>query len=142
MVKIRIAGSSYAGQGLWSHTNDIGARVRRSPQQMSRPFENTSIKKQGQFQNSIFIEWNKLTTPNETGNSYIFEYILKTDARNNEYKEVYRGLDTSHIIYKPRQGTTYSFRVQARNVYGFGPLSDPLTVQTGSPPGPMQPIIS
>ena len=95
---------------------------------MARPFENTSIKKQGQFQNSIFIEWNKLTTPNETGNSYIFEYILKTDRGNNEFKEVYRGLDASHIIYKPRQGTTYTFRVQARNVYGFGPLSDELTV--------------
>jgi len=49
LVKIRISASSYAGSGPWSHLNEIGAHVRQKPLKMKRPFENGSIKLQGQF---------------------------------------------------------------------------------------------
>jgi len=59
-----------------------------------------------------------------------------------KFKEIYRGLDSAHILYRPRQGSEYRFRVAARNVYGFGEKSDALVVRTGSPPGAMVPVKS
>jgi len=59
-----------------------------------------------------------------------------------KFKEIYTGLDAAHILYRPKQGSEYKFRVAARNVYGFGPKSDALVVRTGSPPGKMQPVRS
>jgi len=50
------------------------------------------------------------------------------------------GITNEYIYYDVTPGTLYEFRVRGRNVYGFGPWSELLTIQTGDRPDRMPPI--
>lgn len=47
-------------------------------------------------------------------------------------------LDYSNLITGLDQGLDYKFQVRAKNVYGYGPLSDVVTIRASDVPDAMQ----
>lgn len=50
------------------------------------------------------------------------------------------GVSIEYIYYDVTPGNRYDFRVRGKNVYGYGPWSDELTIQTGDRPDRMPPL--
>ena len=46
----------------------------------------------------------------------------------------YTGNNNYYVEWKTKQGPEYRYRVRAKNIYGLGPWSDTLIVQTGTVP--------
>ena len=144
IIKIRIAAKSFAGLGQWSELSKRGVRTRGPPAKMPAPKENVSKLIREDVRDIIYVQWDPMKTAAMAGYSWILGYQLKMaiDGTTKSFEEVYRGQSTSHIIYKPKKGTTYRFIVRARNIYDQGAYSEELVVRTGTQPGEMDEITS
>lgn len=65
-IAVRVQALNHAGAGPWSRENTTGVQIRGKPGKMSPPVRGQSADNQ-----AISIEWNKLTTAEEHGNSAI-----------------------------------------------------------------------
>lgn len=106
---------------------------------MSAPTRNTATST-----SKIVVDWSPLTSPNNGGSS-ITSYFLEWDAGTN-------GVTWTEIVgYSPVStattyeitggasglvsGASYKFRVTARNIFGWGPVSSVATIKASSSPG-------
>ena len=72
-----------------------------------------------------------MTTGSTTGNSEVLSYNLWWDDGSGTVNiDLIDELITSYIVEGLSGGEEYKFQVRARNIYGYGPLSDVLTVIT------------
>ena len=72
------------------------------------------------------IEWTELITASETGDSPILSYSLEYDQGTNSWVTVIGDpenylLNTVIIMDSVVAGTLYTFRIRAKNVYGWSP---------------------
>jgi len=97
-----------------SVANSIGARIRVSPSQMAAP---TIVL---QTDTTIKVKWVELIGT-QTGNSPILSYNLYWDnASGTTVYELLDALVTEFTVTGLTGGQNYSFKVRARNVYGYG----------------------
>lgn len=87
---------------------------------------------------SIQIVWTALTTAAETGSSAITSYHLQwdQDGSGTTYYDLV-GLSTtytqtSYVISALPAGSSYNFKVRARNRWGFGPFSASTLIQSST----------
>lgn len=91
----------------------------------------------------IVVEWSSLSSPNN-GGSDITSYFLEWDAGTNgvTYTEIVGYSPVSNATsYEVTgnstglvSGASYKFRVTARNIFGWGPVSSVATIKASSKP--------
>jgi hypothetical protein len=121
-VEVRLSARNAYGWGASSAVNTDGARVRVEPSQVAQPVLTSVTEAQ------IAISWTALASPDD-GESAILSYVVYWD--NGGGTPTYPLLDalqTSVSVDGLTGGTTYRFKVRARNIYGFGPWSPELAV--------------
>ena len=93
--------------------------------------------------NTITVEWTELTGA-QTGNSDILSYNLYwNDGSGDLTIELCDSLRTSFTVTSLIGSTTYSFKVRAFNIYGYGEFSDVYQVVASDLPGkPVIPTVS
>lgn len=85
--------------------------------------------------NSIELLWTKLPTSPGNGNSPITGYKVYWDETG--YYMLLAGVnsgDTTVLVTPGVQGKNYNFKVQAFNIYGDGPLSEPFMITPAAEP--------
>ena len=88
--------------------------------------------------NQIEVNWLALTTPLEIGNSPILSYMLLWDNNSGSVDITVTDSDTlTSLITGLDQGNDYKFKVSARNIYGYGPFSDEVTIRASDVPDAM-----
>lgn len=108
------AQNSYGFAKQPSISNTDGARIRITPSQMAAP---TIVL---QTDTTIQVKWVELSGA-QTGNSPILSYNLYWDnASGSSVYELVDSLVTTFTVTGLTGGLNYSFKVRARNVYGYG----------------------
>lgn len=88
----------------------------------------------------IGLTW---SPPEFSGGSPIIDYtVWYDDGRGDDTFEVRQsGLQLSYTALSLVQGTTYKFKVKARNLYGFSEFSDAVSILAAQPPAvPSAPV--
>lgn len=82
----------------------------------------------------ITINWSKVTAPKD-GDSRILAFNVQWDYGTSGFAWEDVNLPVQSFTSAKvsaqdgvTQGTSYMFRVRARNIYGFGPFSDPVKI--------------
>lgn len=102
---------------------------------MTAPFEGPATN-----ENQIEVSWTALTG-DDTGNSEILSYNLYWDHGTGTTDIfVIDSLVTSTIISGVTPGSTYKFKVRAKNIYNYGTFSDETTIKASDVPATMEPI--
>lgn len=90
--------------------------------------------------NQIQINWSALTG-SSTGNSAILSYNLYwNNGAGATTITVVDSLVTTYTITGLTTGTTYKFKVRARNIYGYGSFSSDVDIIASSVPDTMNPV--
>jgi len=89
--------------------------------------------------NQIHVTWTAFSGPLDNGNSAITSYVLYWDQGTSTYVELLGDasdyLGTSYIKSTGiTTGTTYSFKVKARNQWGDGLFSSVVSIVAASAP--------
>jgi hypothetical protein len=122
LVAVRLSARNAYGWGATSALNTAGAQVRVEPTQMAAPAQTAVTEAQ------ISIEWPALTSPDD-GNSAVLAYTVYWDnGGGTPSLPLLDALQTSVSVDGLTGGTTYRFKVKARNIYGAGPWSTELAV--------------
>lgn len=115
LVKARVRAHNSRGWGAYSNANTAGAKVRTVPSQMATPTISSYS------DTSISITWTALTSPTN-GNSDITGYELLWDNGSGSDPSItlVNSLTNSYTVPSNMltPGTTYKFKIRARNVYG------------------------
>jgi len=124
LVKFRVSAYNTNGWGQASSVNTDGARVRTVPR-----FMNPVVRDAATNDQQMFVYWSQLESLADMGDSEIISYGLEWD--NGSSQSVWTPLQgymsnqllTEFISQDVTRGTAYSFRLQSRNVYGWGAYS-------------------
>jgi len=82
--------------------------------------------------------WSSLASGIETGSSPILAYNLWWDSNSGTVNiDLYESLATSYTVSGLVPGALYQFKVRAKNIYGYGPFSDVVTLQPDAVPDTM-----
>jgi len=133
VIKVRVMATNGAGAGPWSDPNadQDSARVRQRPAKMDPPRQDQKI---SVLPNQIAIYWDQLSIGGlPSGGSPITEYVLDENAGNG-WTNVRDDMSTTFIKKNATAKKEYKFRIAAKNIYGTGPKSDPITLSTGQRP--------
>jgi hypothetical protein len=85
---------------------------------------------------SLGITW----TPGSSNGSPIIDYRIVMAIETGSYQVLATSTTNSFVVISLEPGTTYSFKVQARNSYGSSGYSNPLTLKCASvPDAPYEP---
>ena len=121
------------GQGAWSQANSGGARIRVIPGKMS-----PVVKDEASTATSLVLNWSSLISDTETGNSEILAYNVWWDSNTGTVNiDLFEGLTLTYTVSGLVPGNEYKFAIRARNIYGFGPYSDIVTLQPDAVPDMM-----
>jgi len=127
LVQAQVRAQGRNGWGAWSSLNSAGVTVQTEPGPMTPPAEG-SLTSEAQIE----AEWAALTTPAETGGATIASYNLEWHAGGPDPLATWVSLagdlsdypGTSYVVTSGIvRGATYSFRLRARNVWGWGARS-------------------
>jgi Fibronectin type III domain len=96
---------------------------------------------------SIYISWIPITSSNQTGAQAILSYSLESDQATGNWISIIgnpsRSLALNIVITTGiTPGLTYSFRLRALNINGWGAYSTITTVIPSNVPSKMTPAIS
>lgn len=101
---------------------------------------NAPIKDPSSTESQIVVTWSPLTLPADTGDSTILSYNLEWDFGSG-YQSLIglstNSLATSFTVSSVSAGTSYNFRLKAKNIYGFGPYSSVTTIVASGIPSQM-----
>jgi hypothetical protein len=122
LVEVRASARNSYGWGTASDATTVGARIRREPDTMAAPVA------VGVAEARIDLQWSALSAP-ENGNSEVLAYSLYWDNGSGTTGiALLDALVTSASVPGLTGGTTYRFKVRARNLYGPGAFSPELVV--------------
>lgn len=117
------------GWGAYQTVTSAGATAKTIPDTMATPTKGSTSN-----ENQIEVDWSALSSPNN-GDSSIISYNLQWDAgtSGNTWTDIigaspYSTVTTYTISSGITSGSTYRFRVRARNIYGLGSFSSELSV--------------
>lgn len=134
LVVVRITASNSEGSSGASTVNSSGARIATEPQSPTLSQGTTSS-------SSIQVTWNSLSTAAETGNSAIISYNLEWDEGDGDgdftelVGETSDFTSTSHSISSGLvAGTSYIFRIRAKNAHGWSVYSSELSIIAANEP--------
>jgi len=134
LIEVRVSASNMMGQGSWSLSNTQGVTTRAVPAKMQSVIKNEIAS----TATSLQVMWLPLTEFEETGNSDIIGYELFWDASTGTTNiKLVEDEILSFTIGSLVAGNVYRFRVRAKNVYGYGPLSDESLIVPDSVPAMM-----
>lgn len=138
LVQFRVTAYNVNGWGESSEPNTDGATVRTAPRFMNPPLRNpTTNDKQ------MFVYWEPISSYEETGGSEIVSYGLQWDAGTSGVTwsdlEGYmvNMVKTEFTASQIDAGSIYQFRLQARNIYGWGDFSTPKSIAAAGIPEQM-----
>lgn len=118
---IEVRATAYNSYGFALQPSDInsaGAVMRRVPDQMAPPSEVSST------ENTIVVQWQSLSGL-EAGDSDILSYNLYWDDASGALDiELIDAIANTFTVTGLVGGNNYSFKVRARNIYGYGAFSD------------------
>jgi len=122
LVAVRASARNSYGPGSTSDATTVGARIRREPDTMAAPVA------VGTAEARIDLAWSALSAP-ANGNSEVLAYSLYWDNGGGTTGIALQdALATSASVPGLTGGTTYRFKVRARNLYGPGGFSAELVV--------------
>lgn len=130
------------GWNTASSPNTAGATIQTEPVQMSSPTRGSSTS-----QTQIEVSWTALSSASDTRGSSITTYHLQWDAGSNggTWSDLI-GLTSNYVsttFYVTSgltAGTSYQFKVRAKNAYGYGDYSSPTTIVASDKPGQMSTV--
>lgn len=133
LVVVKIRARNSIGMAIeFSDENTLGARIQVVPSKMQNVFEGAATD-----DTRIQINWNSLTG-DQTGGTTILSYNLEMQVagvwielvgQTTYYKQTLFLIQTNIV-----SGQSYSFRVRARNKWGYGPFSDADVIEASSKP--------
>ncbi|CDW74138.1 pa14 multi-domain protein [Stylonychia lemnae] len=138
LIQVRVAAANSKGTGPWSSLLTLGAKVRTIPQAVANPTRGTAT---NEFQ--IQVNWAAQVPGIATGNSDILSYELYWDSGNSGAGttiEIIEAQTTTYTIVGLIASRSYTFKVRAKNIYGYGPFSSPSTIKTTDKPYTMDPV--
>lgn len=98
----------------------------------------TSLVNEDPTNSDVLLSWSKLESGRATGNSEIESYQLvfdKSETFGTNFIVIYESQDTTSFLQTGLdQGTRYRFKINAKNIYGYGEFSSDLTVITEGKP--------
>lgn len=129
LVEVRASARNAFDWSIVSPTNTAGAKIRSVPYQMSKPTV-TSLS-----ESVVDLSWTALTSPT-TGNSAILSYQVYWDNGGGTPNiQLLDALQTTLQVTGLTGGTTYRFKIRARNIYGYAAaFSDALVVLASDKP--------
>jgi hypothetical protein len=139
LIVARVSAYNLNGWGATSAANTAGATVRTIPTTMNPP-----VRDPASSDSQIVVAWTALTAAADTGGSTIRSYRLFWDAGSSGADwypllgDTVATLVTQFTVTSSLVGgQAYLFRLQAENVYGWGPYStDTLIYAAGVPAAP------
>jgi hypothetical protein len=132
LVLVRVSATNSYGNGSYGY-NTGTATIRSVPQQMP----NITIASYSDTQ--ITVSWPSITGI-AAGNSNILSYNLFWNAGNSSSASTFvtDSLVNNWTFSGLTGGNNYTFTVRARNIYGYGNLSSPVSVITIDVPSQIQ----
>jgi hypothetical protein len=130
-IKVRITAANVLGLGYTSLVSTSNVQVRVLPK---KPFRDT-YRGYDTSPTQIEVKWDLLDEDLENGGSEILSYNLQWDAGNGLVNVNLVGWSTPylHSSFIVTSGVTagalYKFKYRARNVYGWGPFSEEVTIK-------------
>jgi len=137
LVVAKVRAKNSIGFGAQSSENASGASIQTPPVQMAAPARGSSTS-----ESQIEVTCTPLTTPTETGGSTITSYFFEWDKGTATWEELTgftsNSLATSFTVTSGVVGgTTYSFRVTAKNAHGWGTVSATTSIKAAGVPDSM-----
>lgn len=138
LVQARVRASNSKGNGGYSTLNTVGATVQTVPKAMNAP-----IKAGTSTSTQLDITWSGLTSTSDTGASAITSYNLEWDQGlgTSVYTELVGETTpyttTSYSKTSLTPGTSYKFRLRAKNALGWGDYSSITTMTPYAAPSQM-----
>jgi len=137
LVQAKVRAHNAKGWGAYSEINTAGATVAVAPAAMATPTEGAATST-----TQVQANWAALTTAAQTGGSAITSYNLDWDQGTGTWAEVVGVASAFTALTHTKTsgftaGSTYKFRVRAKNIFGWGPYSGNLTVVPASVPATM-----
>lgn len=127
MITAKVLAHNERGWSAESDPNASGVSIQTEPSKMPTPASGSST-----AYNQLHVTWTLLTSPTN-GDSSILSYILYWDQGSSSWTEVVgeSSVYTNNfyvISSGVTAGTTYQFKVAARNAWGVGAFSDPVSI--------------
>jgi large repetitive protein len=137
LVAARVTATNSYGPGQASSANTVGADVRVAPLAMAAPTRGP-----GTAISQVEVLWTVLSAPNN-GGSAVTSYHLQWDQGTGTWADlvglVSPYVQTSYTVTTGvTTGTSFSFKVRAKNVYGWGPYSDSTSIIASQAPAQPQ----
>lgn len=93
-------------------------------------------------ESSVVVDWTALSTNAEIGGKAITGYNLYWDnGTGSSTISLIESLATSRTVSGLNGGTTYKFKVRAKNINGYGSFSSELSVVASQSPGTMSAVV-
>ena len=123
VIKGKVSATNNKGTSALSTLNSTGALVQKVPQ-IAPTIQSGSLTSMNQIQ----LEWFNLTLNSQNGGSPIIEYKIFWDngVGNDVFSELVTITNLTTLKYTKTgvvEGLVYQFKIQAKNIYGYGPLS-------------------
>lgn len=125
-VKVKVAAMNQDGMGPYSIPNSIGATIASAPVMLSKPTLSESS------MNSATFTWN-----NVSGVTY---EVYGVEPNSATFYKLYESNYNTYTVQNLIPGSTYRYKVRARNSCGLGPYSPEIIIQMQGVPDKMQPV--
>jgi hypothetical protein len=132
-----VAAYNENGWGLASPPNSEGQTVLTPPRFMHQ------VQRDAQTNDrQIFVFWSSISTFEETGGSQVLSYGLEVSEDLLVWDQVqgyiYNSLEQQYTAQNVIKGCTYYFRLQAKNIYGWGVHSEVVEIKAAGIPSQME----
>ncbi len=137
LVQVRVTPTNNKGTGPTSDLLTSGATIRTVPLSPLAPTRGINT---NEYQ--IQVDWLPLVAANERGGTTILGYKLYWDAGTGTTDVVVvEGMVFTYTLVGLAQHQPYRFKLQAKNIYGYGAFSSETVITTTDIPSIMDPLV-
>lgn len=138
LVQVRVTPTNNKGTGPPSDQLIFGATIRTIPKAPQIPTRGLMTS-----ENKIQIDWIPIVSASDRGNSPILSYRMMWDSQTGTSNILLvESIIFTYTIPGLLSHKPYKFKVQARNIYGYGSFSDEAIIYTTDVPHPMDTLVS
>jgi len=133
-VAVKVRAKNAIGWGIYSSESTTAAQIQTEPVQMAAP-----VRGSGSSASQIQVDWTALVLGTDIGDSAITSYNLYWDQGTGVYVslvgESSDSLATTFTVSSGiTGGSTYNFKVRAKNKWGFGDFSSSTAILAAGAP--------